>query len=96
MQDLVASCLDGHDEMLVTRAAALRNHNANSPWRGARSASGLDLLRRPFDSNTSHGPPVCLIRATGRLRWAHLAIEMLLRPLEPASATRAAYHRTEG
>ena len=30
MQDLVTSCLHEHDEMLVTRAAALRNHNANS------------------------------------------------------------------
>ena len=30
MQDLVASYLNEHDGMQVTRAAALRNHNTNS------------------------------------------------------------------
>ena len=32
MQDLVASCLNEHDEMLVTWSAALRNNSANSQF----------------------------------------------------------------
>ena len=32
MQGLVVSCLNEHDEMVVTRAAGLRNHNSNSQF----------------------------------------------------------------
>ena len=63
-QDLVeAGCLNEHDEMLVTRAAALRTimQTVNFRFR-ARSAPGPVLLQRPPDSNTSHGLPVRLNR----------------------------------
>ena len=63
----------------------------------ARSAPGPVLLRRPPDSNTSHGLPVRLNRVTGQLRcqWAHLAIKRLLARLRACNPHRVALNTGE-
>ena len=84
MQDLVASCLNEHDETILTQGTTRRVHHAESRWQAlgqARSrpdppapASPLrqqgraQALRRLLDSDTSHALPGRRNRVIGQLQ----------------------------